>query len=562
MSDDKILEDKPRHFIQNKIDRDLKEGKYENVYTRFPPEPNGYLHIGHAKSICLNFGLKSEYQGRCNLRFDDTNPETEKQEYIDAIKEDVKWLGFEWSEECYSSNYFDKLHELAILLINKGLAYVCHLTPEETREYRGTLKEPGKNSPFRERSVEENLAEFEKMKNGEYEGGVCVLRAKIDMSAGNINMRDPIMYRVKKATHPKTGDKWCIYPMYDYTHGLSDSFEGVTHSLCTLEFQDHRPLYDWYLEAAEVPHKPEQTEFSRLNLDYTVMSKRKLLQLVEENHVDAWDDPRMLTIKGLRRRGYTPKSLRNFCDRIGITKKDNIVSMSTLEHAIREDLDESAKRVMAVLDPLKVTITNFPEGQEFETLSAKNHPKKEEMGRREFPFTKEIYIDHSDFMMEPPKKFFRLGPGKQVRLKYAYVIQCDEVITDDAGNPVELKCSYIPETKGGKTPEGMKKVKGIIQWVSASKNTEIEVRVFDRLFNHPNPQAAEEGFLATINPDSKKVVKKAYLENSVTEFKLGDAYQFERLGFFSIDQDSKTNSPVFNRTVTLKDTWLKLTDKK
>lgn len=552
---------KPRHFIQNKIDGDLKEGKYQSVHTRFPPEPNGYLHIGHAKSICLNFGLMLEYQGKCNLRFDDTNPETEKQEYIDAIKEDVEWLGFEWSNECYSSNYFQELYDLAILMINKGLAYVCHLSPEETKEYRGTLTEPGKNSPFRDRSVEENLKEFEKMKSGEYDEGICVLRAKIDMSAGNINMRDPIMYRVKKATHPKTGNDWCIYPMYDYTHGLSDSIEGVTHSLCTLEFQDHRPLYDWYLEATEVAHIPEQTEFSRLNLDYTVMSKRKLLELVNDGHVDDWDDPRMLTIKGLRRRGFTPKSIRNFCDRIGMTKKDNLVSMSTLEHAIREDLDESAKRVMCVLDPLKVTITNFPEGQDEEILSAKNHPKKEEMGRREFPFTKEIYIDHSDFMMDPPKKFFRLGPGKQVRLKYAYVIQCDEVITDDAGKPIELKCSYIPETKGGKTPEGMKKVKGIIQWVSASKNKEVEVRVFDRLFNHPNPQAAEGGFLSTINPESKTVVEKAYLEDSVTSFELGDAYQFERLGFFSLDQDSSSEKPVFNRTVTLKDTWLKLQDK-
>jgi glutaminyl-tRNA synthetase len=558
MSDLKPEETKIKNFIEQKIDKDLESGKYQQVYTRFPPEPNGYLHIGHAKSICLNFGLKDQYKGKCNLRFDDTNPETEKQEYIDAIKEDVRWLGFEWDEECYSSDYFQKLYELAVQMIKDGQAYVCHLTPEQTREYRGSLTEPGKNSPYRDRSIEENLNEFEKMKNGEYDEGSCVLRAKIDMSSGNMNMRDPIMYRIKKAHHPRTGDKWCIYPMYDYTHGLSDAFEGVTHSLCTLEFADHRPLYDWYLEVTKTEHRPEQTEFSRLNLDYTVMSKRRLLQLVNEGHVDGWDDPRMLTIPGLRRRGFTPASIRNFVKRTGITKKDHLISMSNLENAIREDLDNKAKRVMAVLDPLKVTITNFPEGQDEEILSASNHPKREEMGRREFPFTKEIYIEKDDFMMDPPKKFFRLGPGRQVRLRYAYVIQCDEVITNDAGEPIELKCSYIPETKSGKTPEGMKKVKGIIHWVSATNNTEIEARVYDRLFHDPNPQAAKENFLSTLNPDSKKLIEKAYLENSVKSFELGDAYQFERLGFFSIDPDTTSEKPVFNRTVTLKDTWQKI----
>ena len=559
MAEDNVVAEKPKNFIQKKIDSDLESKKYDQAYTRFPPEPNGYLHIGHAKSICLNFGLKKEYGGKCNLRFDDTNPETEKQEYIDGIKEDVSWLGFQWDEECYSSSYFQKLYEWAVNLIKKDMAYVCHLTPEQTQEYRGTLTQPGKNSPYRDRSVEENLAEFQKMKNGEYEEGACVLRAKIDMSSGNMNMRDPIMYRIKKAAHPKTGTDWVIYPMYDWTHGLSDSIEGITHSLCTLEFQDHRALYDWYLDAAEVSHRPEQTEFSRLNLDFTVMSKRKLLELVNEGHVDGWDDPRMLTIRALRRRGFTPASIRNFCDRIGITKKDNIVSMSTLEHAIREDLDENCNRLMAVLRPLKLVITNYPKDQDKETLSAPKHPKKD-VGEREFSFTKEIYIDHSDFMMDPPKKFFRLGPGKRVRLKYAYVVQCDEVITDEQGNPTELRCTYIPETKGGVTPEGMKKVKGIIQWVSASEHVKAEVRVFDRLFAHPNPAGVKEGFLSTLNPESKEVIKEAMLESSVGKIELGDAYQFERLGFFSVDIDSTPEKPVFNRTVTLKDTWLKIAE--
>lgn len=560
MADNSEKMEKPKHFIQLKIEKDLETKKYDQVYTRFPPEPNGYLHIGHAKSICLNFGLKAQYSGKTNLRFDDTNPETEKQEYIDSIKEDVKWLGFEWDEECYSSSYFQKLYDIAVSMIERGMAYVCHMTPEQTKEYRGTLTEPGKNSPYRERSVQENLSEFEKMKNGEYEAGVCVLRAKIDMAAPNMNMRDPIMYRVKKIAHPKTGTDWCIYPMYDYTHGLSDSFEGITHSLCTLEFADHRPLYDWYLEAAQVKHFPEQTEFSRLNLDHTVMSKRRLIQLVEDGHVESWDDPRMLTISGMRRRGFTPKSIRNFCDRIGITKKDNIISMSTLEHAIREDLDEIAERRMAVTNPLKLTITNFPEEEEID-ISAPKHPKKD-LGERNFKFTKELYIEQDDFMMDPPKKFFRLGPGRSVRLRNAYVIQCDEVIQDENGKPVELKCSYFKDTFGGVTPEGMKKVKGIIHWVSAKYAKPIEVRIYDRLFAHPNPVAAEEGFLSTLNPESKQVMAKAFIEQGVDGIKAGDCYQFERLGFFTADPDTTAEKAVFNRTVTLKDTWAKVSAKK
>ena len=556
MAESNEVQDKPKHFIQLKIERDLSSGKYQQVYTRFPPEPNGYLHIGHAKSICLNFGLKQQYQGKTNLRFDDTNPETEKQEYIDAIREDVAWLGFSWDAECYSSDYFQRLFDIAVSMIERGLAYVCHMSPEQTKEYRGSLTEPGKNSPYRDRSADENMQEFLQMKAGKYEEGQCVLRAKIDMSSPNMNMRDPIMYRIKKASHPRTGEQWCIYPMYDYAHGLSDCFEGITHSLCTLEFEDHRPLYDWYLHAAQVKHFPEQTEFSRLNLDYTVMSKRKLLQLVQEGYVDGWDDPRMLSIRGLRRRGYTPQSLRNFCDRIGITKKDNIISMGTLEHAIREDLDEKADRVMAVLDPLKVVIENFPAEEEME-IKAPRHPKLER-GDRSFRFTREIFIERDDFMLDPPKDFFRLGPGKLVRLRNAYVIRCEEVIQDAEGKVQELRCSYIEGSFGGASPEGMPKVKGIIHWVSAKYHQKIEVRVYDRLFQHPNPSAAEGGFLNALNPHSKQLFRQALLEESVTAIATGDCYQFERLGFFTADPDSREGAPVFNRTVTLKDTWAKI----
>ncbi|MCB0421482.1 MAG: glutamine--tRNA ligase/YqeY domain fusion protein [Bdellovibrionales bacterium] len=558
MSAEEKENNKPGHFINTIIDKDRANGKHGGkVHTRFPPEPNGYLHIGHAKSICLNFGLAEEYGGPCNLRFDDTNPETEKMEYIEAIKKDIKWLGFNWSGEiCYSSDYFQKLYELALQMIDEGIAYVCELTPEQTREYRGTLTEPGKNSPFRDRTPQENRELFEKMKAGEVEEGKMVLRAKIDMSASNINLRDPIMYRIKKAPHPRTGSAWNIYPMYDWTHGLSDSFEGITHSICTLEFQDHRPLYDWYLEATHVPHRPQQIEFARLNLDYTVMSKRKLIQLVEDKHVHGWDDPRMPTIIGMRRRGYSPKAIREFCDRIGVTKKDSCITMSTLESVVREDLDETSPRAMAVLDPIKVTITNFPEG-EVEKLSAQIHPKKEEMGRREIPFTKDIYIDREDFMENPPKGYFRLSPGGQVRLRYAYVITCDEVIKDDQGHVVELKCTYNSDTGGGKTPEGMKKVKGIIHWVSATESLKSEVRLYDRLFNVPNPLGAEKDYLEYINPESLIVKKNAYVELSMHGALMGEHVQFERVGFFCVDYDTTEENLVFNRTVTLKDAWLK-----
>lgn len=549
------------NFIRDMIRKDLAEGKHQEIQTRFPPEPNGYLHIGHAKSICLNFGLARDFKGKCNLRFDDTNPEVEKQEYIDAIKEDVQWLGFQWSgEEKYSSDYFQKYYDLAVLLIKKGLAYVCDLTPEQTKEYRGDFNTPGKNSPFRDRSVEENLKLFEGMKNGDFAEGSCVLRAKIDMQSPNMNMRDPLIYRIKKVEHPKTGNTWCIYPMYDYAHGLGDSFEGVTHSLCTLEFEDHRPLYDWFLKECEVEHISEQTEFSRLNLDYTVMSKRKLLQLVNEKYVDGWDDPRMLTIRGIRRRGYTPKAIRNFCDQIGITKKLNLITMSTLESAVREDLDDIALRVMAVLDPIKITITNFPDN-EVEMMQSQNHPKKEELGMRDIPFTKEIYIDRDDFMEEPPKGFHRLIPGGKVRLRFAYVINCDEVIKDESGKVIELKCSYDDRTRAGHTPEGEKKVKGIIHWVSATRNKTAEVRLYDRLFNDPNPDSHSDGFLACLNPDSKKIIPKVYIEENIEADQAGVPYQFERLGFFTTDWDSTKEKMVFNKTVSLKDTWAKIQKK-
>lgn len=559
MSKENSKPEKPGHFINHIIDKDRENGKHEGrVHTRFPPEPNGYLHIGHAKSICLNFGLAQEYDGKCNLRFDDTNPETEKVEYIEAIKKDIKWLGFKWDGEiCYSSDYFQKLYELAHTMIEEGKAYVCELSPEETREYRGTLTEPGKNSPYRDRPVAENLELFAKMKSGEVEEGKMVLRAKIDMAAPNINMRDPIMYRIKKAAHPRTGTDWNIYPMYDYTHGLSDSFEGITHSVCTLEFQDHRPLYDWYLIETHVPHRPQQIEFARLNLDYTVMSKRKLIQLVEEKHVNGWDDPRMPTIIGMRRRGYSPKAIRDFSTRVGVTKKDSCITLSTLESVVREDLDVTAPRAMAVLDPIKVTITNLPEDYE-ETLTAKIHPKNEAMGKREIPFTRDIYIDRDDFMLDPPKKFHRLSPGGRVRLRYAYVITCDEVIQDETGKVTELKCTYNSATGQGKTPEGMKKVKGIIHWVSASKSLPAEVRVYDRLFTEPNPLGAEKDFLEYLNPESLIVKENAYVESSMQDSLMGDRVQFERVGFFSVDYDTTEDRLVFNRTVTLKDTWQKI----
>lgn len=555
---------KPVNFIRNIIDADLAEGKNEGrVHTRFPPEPNGYLHVGHAKSICLNFGLARDYNGKCNLRFDDTNPSKEDVEFVEAIKKDVQWLGFDWEDrQFFASDYFEQLYAFAVQLINQGDAYVCDLNGEQMREYRGTLTEPGKNSPFRDRSVEENLDLFSRMRAGEFADGEKSLRAKIDMGSGNINLRDPVIYRIRHGViHHQTGDAWCIYPMYDYTHCLSDALENITHSICTLEFEDHRPLYDWFLDKLEghAPCHPQQIEFSRLNLQYTITSKRKLTQLVDEGLVDGWDDPRMSTIAGMRRRGYTPEALREFCDRIGVTKSDNSVEFEILESALRDDLNEHAPRAMAVLNPLKVVITNYPEDQE-EALNAPNHPQKEEMGTRVLPFTREVYIDREDFREEANKKFKRLVLGKEVRLRNAYVIRADEVIKDEAGNILELHCSYDPDTLG-KNPEG-RKVKGVIQWVSAKKGMQAEVRLYDRLFNHPHPDSDKtvEDFKVHLNPDSLHVIDAAWVEPSLADAAPGQTFQFEREGYFcadSEDHQSKQNL-VFNRTVTLRDTWAKI----
>ncbi|WP_417879229.1 glutamine--tRNA ligase [Vibrio sp.] len=547
-------EARPSNFIRQIIDKDLADGKHTGIHTRFPPEPNGYLHIGHAKSICLNFGLAQDYQGKCNLRFDDTNPAKEDIEYVESIKQDVNWLGFNWDGEiCYSSNYFDALYGYAIELIEKGLAYVDELTPDEIREYRGTLKEPGKNSPYRDRSVEENLALFEKMRNGGFEEGKACLRAKIDMASSFIVMRDPVIYRVRFINHHQTGDKWCIYPMYDFTHCISDALEGITHSLCTLEFQDNRRLYDWVLDNISIESQPHQYEFSRLNLEYTVMSKRKLNQLVTEKLVTGWDDPRMPTISGLRRRGFTPGSIREFCSRIGVTKQDNMIEFGSLEACIREDLNENAPRAMAVLDPVKVVIENF-EGEEVLTIA--NHPNKPEMGSREVPFTREVWIEADDFREEANKKYKRLVLGKEVRLRGAYVIQANRIEKDEQGNVTTIYCTYDPETLG-KNPSDGRKVKGVIHWVSAEKGLEADVRLYDRLFTVPNPAAADD-FAATINPESL-VVKKAYVEPSLANAEAGVGFQFERTGYFCVDaKDSIPESLVFNRTVGLRDTWAKI----
>jgi glutaminyl-tRNA synthetase len=548
------------NFIRKIVDEDLASGKYKTVITRFPPEPNGYLHIGHAKSICLNFGLASHYQGRCHLRFDDTNPVKEEQEYIDAIKTDLSWLGFNWGEhEYHASDYFEVLYGYAEKLVEKGLAYVCDLSPEEMREYRGTLTEPGKESPYRGRSVEENLDLLQRMRSGEFDNGSRVLRARIDMASPNLNLRDPILYRILRATHPRTGDAWCIYPMYDFAHGQSDSIEKITHSLCTLEFQDHRPLYDWLCEALEIYH-PQQIEFARLNLTYTVMSKRRLLELVNEKHVSGWDDPRMPTLSGMRRRGFTAAAIRTFCTRIGVGKSDSVIDMSVLEDCVREDLDQVAPRAMGVLRPLKVTITNYPEGQTKELVAAR-HPKDPSMGTRTIPFGREIYVDRDDFMEDPPKKFFRLGPGREVRLRYGYVIRCDEVIKDPAsGEVTELRCSYDAETGGGSWPEGRKKVKGIIHWVSAVHAVPVEVRLYDRLLSVADP-AAEKGrdYRELLNEASLEVLAQAFVEPSLAEVAPGAIFQFERLGYFCVDsEDSQPGRLVFNRSVTLRDTWAKL----
>ena len=549
------------HFIRTIIEDDLKSGKHTAIQTRFPPEPNGYLHIGHAKSICLNFGLAYVYDGLCNLRFDDTNPEKENQEYVDSIKEDVNWLGFEWAGEShYASDYFDRLFDYAVGLIKDGKAYVDDLTVEEMREYRGTLTEPGKNSPYRERSVEENLDLFMRMKNGEFPDGSKTLRLKIDMASGNINMRDPVIYRIRRAHHHNTGDKWCIYPMYDYTHCISDAIEGITHSLCTLEFEAHRPLYDWVLDNIPAPHatRPRQYEFSRLELLYSITSKRKLNQLVSDGHVSGWDDPRMPTISGMRRRGYTPEGLRLFAKRAGISKSENIVDMSVLEGAIREELENSAPRLMAVLNPLKVTLTNFEAGKT-QSRRAAFHPNHEEMGDREVPISQTIYIEADDFAENPPKGFKRLIPGGEVRLRHGYVIKCDEVVKDEAGNVVELKCSIDHDTLG-KNPEG-RKVKGVIHWVSAEHAAEIKVRLYDRLFTVERPDAVrgEDGnylpFTDFLNPESIKEIT-AYAEPVAKDLPAESRWQFERIGYFVTDRkDHSKDTPVFNRTVTLKDSW-------
>ena len=545
----------PAHFLRQIVQADLDAGKQAKIVTRFPPEPNGYLHIGHAKSICVNFGLAKEFGGDCHLRFDDTNPAKEDQEYIDAIKSDVHWLGFDWAGDVrYASAYFDQLYAWAVHLIEQGLAYVCDLTPEQAREYRGSLTEPGRNSPFRDRSVAENLDLFARMKAGEFKDGEKVLRAKIDMASPNMNLRDPILYRIRHAHHHQTGDAWCIYPSYDFTHGQSDAIEGVTHSICTLEFEDHRPLYEWFLDKLPVPAQPRQYEFARLNLNYTVTSKRKLKQLVDEGHVHGWDDPRMSTLSGYRRRGYTPASIRNFCEMIGVTRSNGVVDVAMLEFAIREDLDQNAPRAMCVLRPLKVVITNYPEGQ-VENLELARHPKQD-LGVRQLPFTRELYIDQGDYEENPPKGYKRLEPGGEVRLRGSYVIRADEAIKDADGTVVELRCSYDPDTLG-KNPEG-RKVKGVIHWVPAEGSVECEVRLYDRLFRSPQPEKSEEGgsFLDNINPESLVVLKGCRAEPSLAQAQPEDRFQFEREGYFCVDlKDSTPGQPVFNRTVTLRDSW-------
>ena len=553
----------PSHFIRQIIQKDLSEGKNSGqVATRFPPEPNGYLHIGHAKSICLNFGLANEFDGTCNLRFDDTNPEKESEEYINAIKADVEWLGFDWNGDIrYASNYFGKIHEYAVQLIKQGQAYVESLSADEIRGYRGSLTEPGKDSPYRDRSVEENLDLFQRMKAGEFDEGTLVLRAKIDMSSGNINMRDPVIYRIRKVEHHQTGNEWCIYPMYDFTHCISDAIEGITHSVCTLEFEAHRPLYDWVLDSLGTPSHPQQIEFARLNLNYTITSKRKLKQLVDEGVVSGWDDPRMPTVAGLRRRGYTPGSIRNFCEMIGVTKSDSVVDMGMLEFSIRDDLDKSAPRAMCVLRPLKVVIENVEEGAK-EMLSMSAHPKDESMGAREIHFTREIYIDRDDFAEVPPPKYKRLIEGGEVRLRGCYVIKCHEIIKDAEGNIIELRCTRDVDTLG-KKPEG-RKVKGVVHWVSAETCVDAEVRMYDRLFTAENPDSNKESgtLLDVVNPDSLTVFRGCKAESGLMNATVGKPYQFEREGYFVLDSDANESANlVFNRTVTLRDSWAKIAPK-
>jgi glutaminyl-tRNA synthetase len=555
-------EKKTVDFIRQIINDDNQSGKHGGrVHTRFPPEPNGYLHIGHAKSICLNFGIAQDYGGECNLRFDDTNPEAEDTEYVESIKKDVQWLGFEWKDQVlFASNYFDQLYEWAVQLIKKEKAYVCELPAEKVSEYRGKWNKPGKNSPYRSRSVDENLQLFEKMKNGHFKDGEATLRAKIDMASSNMNMRDPTLYRVRHAHHHRTGDRWCIYPMYDFTHGQSDSIEGITHSICTLEFENHRPLYDWCLNELEIFH-PQQIEFARLSLTHTLTSKRKLLQLVEGGHVNGWDDPRMPTLSGFRRKGYTAESIRNFCSRVGVTKANSLTEIALLEQSIREHLNKIALRRFAVLNPIKVIIENYPEGTS-EERDAVNNPEDPDAGTRKIKFGREIYIDRDDFMEDPPKKFFRLAPGREVRLRYAYFLTCQEVIKDDQGEIIELRCTYDPETAGGKAPDG-RKVKATIHWVSAEDSVDAEVRLYEHLLTVENPAEIDSGqdWLQFINADSKRVLSHCKVEPSLLNSKVGEGFQFERMGYFSVDQDSKDHQLVFNRTVSLKDEWAKLRKK-
>ncbi|MBW2661493.1 MAG: glutamine--tRNA ligase/YqeY domain fusion protein [Deltaproteobacteria bacterium] len=565
MNNNAIELSQPSNFIRNIIAEDLKANKNNGrIVTRFPPEPNGCLHIGHAKSICLNFGIAAEHTGGvCNLRFDDTDPVKEDIEYVESIKSDVRWLGFDWGSRLYyTSDYFEKLYQYAVQLIKKGKAYICSLSAEEIRKYRGTLIEPGEDSPYRNRSIEENLDMFERMRTGEFEDGEHVLRAKIDMSSPNLNMRDPVIYRIKHMEHHRTGDRWCIYPMYDYAHCLSDSIEGITHSLCTLEFEDHRSLYDWILDELNADCHPRQIEFARLNLTYTVMSKRKLLKLVGQKHVSGWDDPRMPTLSGMRRRGYTPESIRAFCERIGIAKKESIVDFALLEHCIREDLNERSSRVMGVLHPLRVVIENYPKDLT-EELEAQNHPTNPDMGTRKVPFSRVLYIEQDDFREDPPKKFFRLAPGREVRLRYAYYIKCERVIKDETGKIIELRCTYDPETKGGWSSDG-RKVRGTLHWVSASHATKAEVRLYDRQFIKENPAKGKDNadFMDCLNPNSLKILTSCYVEPSIAGAKPGSRYQFERLGYFCVDSvDSHEGALVFNRTATLRDSWARIEKK-
>ena len=548
----------PPNFIRYIVEEDMRTGKFGGrVITRFPPEPNGYLHIGHAKSICLNFGLAADFNGQCNFRFDDTNPSKEEVEYVESIQADVRWLGFDWDDRLYyASDYFEPIYDWAVQLIKDGKAFVCELNPDQIREYRGTLTEPGKESPFRNRPVAENLELFSRMRAGEFPDGTLTLRAKIDMAAPNINLRDPVMYRIKHDPHHRTGDAWCIYPMYDWAHGQCDSIEGITHSICTMEYEDHRALYDWYLDQLGIYH-PQQIEFARLNLSHTVLSKRRLIQLVREGHVNGWDDPRLPTLAGMRRRGYPPAAIRTFCDRIGVGKRENLVDLALLEYCVREDLNRWAPRVMAVLHPLKVVIENYPEGQ-VEELEAINNPEDPGAGTRSIPFSRELYIEREDFMEDPPKKFFRLAPGREVRLRYAFFLKCREAVKDPAtGEVIELRCTYDPETRGGNAPDG-RQVKATLHWVSAAQALPAQVRLYDRLFTVPHPSSEEGDFKQYINTNSLEVINPCWVEPSLAAAAPGSHFQFERLGYFCVDPDSANGRPVFNRTVTLRDAWAKV----